>query len=283
MPKTPLQDPAVARLAALNDQLCVFLLLEHQLLDRLKDFSPSISSNYTAEVFARNPYAPRIHVTLDKLPHFQLENRALTFAAYFSLSYEVASGYFEDAEELLKALLGPPAQPIGSVNGGPEDRYRVVVQRYGLAPPPRQFLETMSYLRYRRNAFAHLGASPRQVFVDFVGSNGAALNADWSGRASPIDFTIATVASLAEDETISSLKLFRETVQGIDEHLGSQLPVSNVVEGIAATEFDTKPSRINSGVIVARKGTIAARLQRDFGLVAADSVLEAAARRHGVR
>jgi hypothetical protein len=283
MPKTPLQDPTVARLAALNDQLCFFLLLEHQLLDRLKDFSPSISANYTAEVFARNPYASRIHVTLDKLPRFQLENRALTFAAYFSLSYEVASGYFEDAEELVKALLGPPPQPIGNVNGGPEDRYRVVLQRYGLAPLPRLFLETMSYLRYRRNAFAHLGASPQQVFVTFATTNGAALNADWSGRAAPVDFTVATVASLAEEETISSLKVFREIVQGLDEHLGSQLPIANVVESIAAAEFDAKPTRINSDVIAFRKGMLAARLQRDFGLMAGDAVLDAAARRHGVR
>src|SRR5689334_22589779 len=104
--KTPLLPIINKKLAALNDQFCFYLFLEHEFKQQLSDFSPVVSRLFTSDVFAKNVYAPKIHVKIEKIPEFQERSRSFTFGSYFSTSYEIVSDYLDTSSlNLLQQII----------------------------------------------------------------------------------------------------------------------------------------------------------------------------------
>lgn len=281
MNKTPICDQVISRLIALNDQLCFFLLLENELKRRLADFGPGIQHAFTTEVFAQNPYAPKIHVCLGELTAFQAANRSFTFGAYFSTSYEVGSEFFGLATDLLVRVNGITSQR--PQREGPEETYRRTISVAGLPAPPEELISTMSYIRHRRNSFIHLVAVPSDTFSALASTSGPAMNRYWDQTRDSVNFAVAHVGPIEEAEAIALIKLIRIVVQDLDQHLASIVSREGVLAELAEQKFAHRPQRMNSDVAAERRRALAAALLHAYGGTAPESELDAVVRRVGVR
>jgi hypothetical protein len=281
MNKTPVKGVVLSRLTALNDQLCFFLLLEEELIRRLDDFGPGVQSAFTSDVFARNPYAPKIHVRISQLESFQTSNRAFTFGAYFSTSYEVASEFFDLAESLLIRVSN--VEVLKSRKEGPEDRYNRVVANAGLLQPPVEIISTLAYCRYRRNSFIHLGSVPVPRYLKLSSTRGPLLNSYWGATRLPVDFTEARISPLGDEETIALLKVLRISVERLDMHLAGILDRHAVLVDLTLQRFGKEAVRMNTEVARRRVRMIASLLKLQFGGSAPGAEVDSIVRGIGVR
>ena len=232
MPKTPLRTLLLRRLTALNDQLCFFQLIDYEFEERLGTFGSGVANAYTPDVFARNPFAERINVTVAELPRFRHEHRGLTLGAHFVSSYEVAAQFFTMAQALLLEVNGTLSAPK-RLREGPEQYYSRLLKASGLSAAPKMLLESLTYCRHRRNAFVHLSASVPQSFVLLTTQQGSALNARWQNERGAVDFCLPTIAPLDDKEALTLLQLLRICVQDLDEHLSSILDTGGIAKYVS--------------------------------------------------
>lgn len=272
--KTPLRQPIVRRLEALNDQLQLFLLTEFELLDRLASFAPAVENAFTADVFARNPYAPRIHVRLKEVQRYQAANRQFTFGAYFSTTFEVASNFFPQAIDLLKRTNGVTISSSRKVNEGPEEHFYRVLAAAHCPLPSDAIRDTFTYCRHRRNGFIHLASTPSSSFVAFTSAHGNALNTHWGTTRDALDFGIPAAGQFSESDTIALIKLLRISVLKLDDHLASIVQEAGAVAYCAQREFGDQPVRINADVARQRARKLKGVVKRDFGFEPSETMLE---------
>jgi len=226
--KTPLLPLITQKLAALNDQFCFFLFIEQEFNRRLPDLSPAVSDLFTSDVFATNPYSPKIHVRVKQIPDFQSRNRVFTFGSYFSTSYEVVSDYIDTSSlNLLQQIIPASYKPLKHKQI--EKQFFNILQASGCNIPDQELIDTLTYIRLRRNHLIHLGDSLVPWFSSHISSCGASLNAYWLGTVEELDFTSLDIDSLTEKETIDFLKLLRIITERLDSTVASSLSPENVL------------------------------------------------------
>lgn len=183
MEKTPVLPPIINTIAVINDQMMFFLFSEKEFLRRLSDFGPAASALYTTDVFSGNPYAKRLNVTLQKLPMIQRNNRSTTFGSYFSTAYEIASDYFELATILLKRCNGTTFRKVSKDSQGKalpiETAFIETLRASNSNLPDQEFINTMTYFRFRRNHFIHRSTQISPTFSTFILNEGSNLNKFW--------------------------------------------------------------------------------------------------------
>src|SRR5712691_5727790 len=138
-------------LTSLNDQYSFFLFLEHQFFEALRELRSMPGDRFTTEAFPENKHASKIHVRLRDLPSFRDGNRAASFGAYFMTSYEIAASFTHEAVALLWAANSTSFVHTPRWRDGPEQYYIRVLRASGYRLPDDQLIETLSYMRYRRN------------------------------------------------------------------------------------------------------------------------------------
>ena len=174
MTKTPLQSRYLRILADLNDQFCYFLFARTELRTRFQNFAPEIGNAFLPTVFANNPYAPKINIQIDQVPGFEADHERVTFGAYISTSYEIASSYLEDAIELLSQCNGATFK--GQNERSPEATYWKTLAASNCAPPDAELRMTLTYIRLRRNHFIHLATSLSNRPTQLLKNDGPNLN-----------------------------------------------------------------------------------------------------------
>jgi hypothetical protein len=270
---TRLGQKMVRALAALNDQYSFFLFLEYQFREQLQNLGKYRTEQYTSEAFPDNPFGPRIHVRVDRLGAFLDANRGVSFGAYLSTSYEVAASFPERTFELLKktnasTVRFPPKRPEG-----PEQYYRRVIAASGYALPQQEILDTLSFIRYRRNAIVHLSSVPNAAYLKFVRSSGPILASYWKRSKVQINFSTATIGPPSERDTLDLLKLLRICSQNLDAHLASIIHIPGLISLEAYELFGTEHVRMNLFVREKRENKLLALLKLDFGFTGAASML----------
>lgn len=281
--RTPIRKAIAKGIEALNDQLQFFLLTEFELLDRLANFTPAIESAFTSDVFARNPYAPRIHVRLKEMKRHQTANRQFTFGAYFSTAFEVASTFFSRATDLLKETNRVTINAPRIRNEGPESHYHRSLSMSGFSAPPDEIRDTFTYCRYRRNGIIHLAKAASPSFASFISAQGSALNAYWGSTRGAVDFSVPAVSWLSESDVLTLIKLLRISVIELDEHLASIVQAAGAVTYSAQSEFGQESVRMNADVARQRVKRLRATVKRDFGFEPSGAELEEVVRIVGVR
>lgn len=270
--KTILLKKYIDRLASLNDQLCFFQFNRNELNKRLNEFGPNIGALYTPDLFANNSMAPRINVTIDELPKFQELNEKFTFGAYISTSYEVTSYYLRDSLELLNQF--NPSSFIPTNDNQLEEKYLLTLNSSGCTLPRRELIDTIKYIRLRRNLFTHIADAISSQLENLIDTHGVALNSYWSNALTDLDFTNKDVLNFQEGETIDLLKLLRIIVETLDSHLASNLSTNGMITYLAQELFASKPQRINADVIKERIRKIKTLGETVFGATLIDSDIE---------
>lgn len=278
--KSILLGKYVDRLASLNDQLCFFQFNKNELDKRLLEFGPNVGNLFTPDVFAQNPMAPRINVKISDLPSFQNLNQTFTFGAYFSTSYEVVSYYVEDSIELLSIINSTSFQLTN--NRQLEEKYRLTLATSNCTAVPIEIIQTLKYMRFRRNHFTHLSDEVSSQFNSLITTSGNNLNAFWRSAITTLDFASLDVLKFEESETIDLLKILRIIVQTLDENLATNLSHSGIAEFLAKREF-SKPQGINIDVVAQRVSKIKALGKIDFGVILSKQVVEPLAKTIGVK
>lgn len=248
--KTPLRKKYIDRLASLNDQLCFFQFNRNELNKRLNEFGKNAGVLYTPDLFAQNVMAPRINVRINELPKFQELNQKFTFGAYLSTSYEVFSNYLLDSLELLKVFNS--ATFISTNDNQIEEKYALTLASSGCAPPTRELIDTIKYIRLRRNLFTHIAETISTQLDGHILAQGATLNTYWNAAITDLDFQNTDVINFEEGETIDLLKLLRIIIETLDSNLASTLSINGMVTYIATEQFATKPQKLNIEVIKER-------------------------------
>ena len=270
--KTPLLKKYLERLASLNDQLCFFQFNRNELNKRLNEFGPNVGALFTPDLFANNIMAPRINVTINELPRFQELNEKFTFGAYISTSYEVTSYYLRDSLDLLSQL--NPRTFVLTNDIQLEEKYLLTLRSSSCTLPPRELIDTIKYIRLRRNLFTHIANTISTPLNSLIVAQGAALNAFWNSDLTDLDFQGMDVLSFKEGETIDLLKLLRIIVETLDSHLASNLSTNGMITYLAQEQFASKPQRINSDIIKARISKIKKLGKTTFGAILIDSDID---------
>jgi len=279
--KTILKNKYLKRLANLNDQLCYFQFNRNELNKKLDNFGVNAKKLYLPDVFAQNSMASRINVTLEKLPDFQLENQTVTFGSYISTSYEVTSNYLKDSIQLLEDF-NPSTYQL-SYNNQLEEQYILTLTNSGYNIIDREIIDTLKYIRLRRNHFTHLADSILPNFTSLITTEGSTLNNYWSGTINSLDFTSTNILSFNEEETIDIIKLLKIIVERIDINLISNLSNEGIIKYLSKKEFENNPQRINGDVIKQRIKKILVLGKHEFGVTLLENEIEPIVKTIGTR
>lgn len=277
--KTPLQIEYARKLANLNDQLCFFLFNREELKQKLSNFSSSANPLFTTDLFSKNQYAPKIHVTFKKLSNFQVQNETLNFGAYFSFSYEFFSSYIDDVTTIIERINGVTLT-AREKKKDPEKRLKKIIDKCGHGSPNQELFDTIAYCRLRRNYFTHVLGTLNSKFQDIVNNKGTGLNKYWTSVRSSLDFTLHNVDEFEESETIELLKILRIILETVDEFIAGILKKEGIADYLSKETF-TKPTRVNKDIVRQRKRTISAQSMHQFGIRLTDQEMDNAVRTIG--
>jgi len=248
--KTSLLNPVQTRLAGLNDQLCYFLFATEEIDHRLSDFSSALNDCYTSDLFAKNSNAKRINVTLQKLPDFKNNNEKLTFGSYFSTSYEVVVGYIFNLLDLLSDISPNTFVKSISTRNSPEQNLVNSLFSSQFQPIPNELIDTLTYMRLRRNHLTHLNTDIRPNFVNLIQQQGATLNTYWGTSIQELDFSSRDIYNFTVNETIELLKVLRLTLEKIDTCVAASINTNDIIKFILKNFFPNNP---NNKQVRARK------------------------------
>jgi len=281
--KTRLGREIEAALISLNDQHAFFLFLEYQFFEQLRALSPTSAEHFTTVAFPGNRYASKIHVRLRDLPSFGEAHRSVTFGAYFTTSYEVASGFTDKALEMLRNFSRTPLHLPPRRREGPEQFYQRALASWALKMPASQLIDTLSFMRYRRNSLVHLNEAPTRPYETLASQSGRLLNTFWMKARPSVDFTIPETKPLAERETLDLLKLLRIVIQRLDTHFASVIDERGLVRVEAARLFGGQRVRMNRYVMEQRMQILRTEIVRNYGLSPRESELKTAVQEVGTR
>lgn len=281
--KTQYRKTVLKVLQGLNDQLCYFLFSSHEFSIGLDDYSPNAQGLFTTDLYSQNPYAPSIHVRVSNLPHFIDQITASTFGTYVSATYEVIAHYLMDASLLLADINAPQFKQISGNGVGPEEKLQKEITKAGYSPLNIADVATLTYYRLRRNHIIHRRSAIKPKFLKFISDNCNMLNHHWIGSVEKQDFSTHDIFAFGERETIDALKLLKIVFERVDSHVASILDVETVVDRLAKTEFAGTPQKINSDIVQNRVGILRNRAKIIHGFTPTQSVLEAAARKYGIK
>ncbi len=252
--KTPLIKKYIDSLASLNDQLCFFQFNRNELNKRLTEFGSEERDLFTPDLFTDNIMAPRINVKIKDLPSFQELNQKFTFGAYISTSYEVTSYYLKDSLKVLSEF--NPNSFISTNDNQLEEKYLLTLTSSNCTLPSREIIDTIKYIRLRRNLFTHLSDTISTPLNALIVNQGTNLNTFWRTALTELDFTNPDVLNFKEAETIDLLKLLRIIVETLDINLANNLSTNGMITYLAKEQFESKPQRINADIIEQRKRKI---------------------------
>lgn len=279
--KTVLIKKYLERLSNLNDQLCYFQFTRNELNSRIDNFGENAKKLYLPDIFAQNNMAQRLNVTLGKLPEFQLQNQTFTFGAYIATSYEVASYYLEDSLELLKEF--NPSTYQSNSNGQIEEKYFLTLVDSGYSSINREIIDTLKYIRLRRNHFTHLSTTLKPVFNDLITQEGNNLNTYWSSAINSLDFSSTDVEIFNEEETIEIIKLLRIIVEELDKNLSANLSHEGIIRYLSKLTYEHNPQRVNADIIKQRIKKISSLAKQEFGVTLLDNEIEPTVKVIGIR
>ena len=265
--KTPPHSRIVSALVDLNDQLQFYFFMNQEMRQKIDGFNPELGSQFNPKLFSENPFAPSINVSLDQLRDFQFENVEFTSAAYFATSYEVGSGYYNLIHGLLSEINSNSY--IRSNGNIPELVLYQSLDMSGYPLPDYELIETLSYIRLRRNHFIHLRSTLTPSFSDIINDRGNALNAYWQAKNPPqdrLDFSSEEIQRFEYDEVIQLLGLIRIVLDELDHHIASVLNHDEVILYLFRQRFGVNSTRMNQNVAQQRAKTIRALAILEFGL-----------------
>lgn len=280
--KTFLLKKYKEKLVNLNDQFCFYLFSKEELNKKLENFSSSANPLFTTDLFKNNKYSKKIHITFEKLPDFQEENKTLNFGAYFSFSYEFVSSYIDDIITFLEKTNGVSLSD-SQQKKPPEKRLKIALNQIGLGLPSQEYFTTLEYCRLRRNYFTHILESLNNRFQNLVSNQGVTLNSFWNTAITELDFSLSNVEEFSENETIELMKILKITLIEIDSFISGILNKSKVAEHICTELFETNPTRINTDVVAERKRKVLVIAKRDFDMTLTDSEMDNAVKTIGRR
>lgn len=224
----------IDKVASLNDQLWFYLFVNEEFNRDYKRFSNSAKALYTTDLFKDNQYSPRIDIAVSKIPQHQRSNQNVTCGIYFSTCYEILSQYVDNIFNTLKSFNSLSAYRRDS-RKGPEENLQLFLLAEGLPIIDQGIIDTVTYLRLRRNHYTHIIELPNGKLEAFRITTGPSLNAFWASRgtlSSTLDFANPIIRDFAEGETIELIKLIRISMQEIDAHIAALLNIDSVISHV---------------------------------------------------
>ncbi len=197
--------------------------------ERLSNDKISLQPNaFTKDAFPDNSLAANHNILLKDLSRAQNDSNLLILKSLFILSYTYFETYLKNFHALCKAI-DPTIRNIDSAKItqpiNPKDDILLYKMYNRLRFPAINFLtvqevDTLNYLRLRRNVMAHDGDSLAPISIDGIQINGTTLNTYWDSRLrsgrQAINFLTHEKDSFSADELIDVFNLFRTISFKID-------------------------------------------------------------------
>jgi hypothetical protein len=213
----------------------------------------------------------------------QRENKDLTFGAYISICYEIASKYLVLVYNTLKRFNNISSHSWDSTLG-PEGNLQALLQSAGLTSVNRNYIDTLTYLRLRRNHHTHINEAIDAPLLNFISAAAVRLNAFWHRprNAVNLNFTRTLIRSFGQEETFQLIKVLRICLQEIDMSIAALLNKSRLIEYVVKREYESKTSRMNSFVLQQRVSKVKTICRTELGLSCTDGEIEPLARTIGI-
>ena len=227
--KTQFLKINIEKISSLNDQLWFYLFAIEELNKDFKRFSDHAKSLYTSDLFKDNPHSCRIDIPVVKLPKHQKDNQNITLGIYFATCYEILAQYIKNIYDTLKSFNS--ITYTTNPRKGLEENLQIMIVTNGLTPIKLEIINTIKYLRLRRNHFTHIIESANPSLANFKMSICPSLNMFWQGRStiSKLDFTKSLIRDFGVEETFELIKLIRICLQEVDNHIALLLNINSVI------------------------------------------------------
>jgi hypothetical protein len=272
------------RISAFMDQLWYFMFISEEFNKQLNKYSANARELFTVDIFEDNQYASRIHVKVRNLLAHEEKNQKINYGSTLSSIYEIGANYLE---QLCKTLTLYNALPNGAWSDSrtPEKNLSRVLTTNGLLLPQQELLDTLSYVRLRRNHFTHIMPTPNLGLTNLIATRAAALNAKWKtpGIVTHDFSSVVNVSEFELMECIELMKIFLISLQEIDQHVASVLNSASVLTQLATDIFGDPPVRINNEIVEKRVRKLISNARTQLQLTVTVAQCEPIARAVGVR
>lgn len=237
MPKTPIRNPYMKQLAAVNDQLCYYLFADKEVQRRLEGVPRSKAQLPTTDVFPDNEFSPRIRVNLGELESFRAGNRNSNCGLSFAMGTEYLMDYMADVQGLRRAISPSGYDQISA--DAEEEQLLKKLEKWGSSEVDVEIFVTARYLRLRRNHFIHNRSELSPGLTKFIRYESKPIDKFWRERTDldGLDFSKHDVRTFAVQETLTLMKLLRVCLEEVDAAVASTLDYGDIVKFEARSLF----------------------------------------------
>lgn len=267
--KTPFGTRAHARIAEANDLVCFFAFQCSEFEQAIGTSHHSLGARTVFQVYPRNPHAPRIDVTTDRLPDLNASALASTLQMGIVWSVEHALEYARSIRaEARRYGLSPAHTPP---DPSEEDKLEALLSISGVDASIRSVCLTIGFFRHARNVIAHAYEAPTPQFERFQRLHGSALDKFWASTSANLlglQFSKFNPNSFGVDECLGAINSIRISVSRSDEVIASLFPLERLSIGTIRRLVDMKPALRGDNQRIARK--VEGYLKNEYGLLVTD-------------
>lgn len=237
MPKTPIRNPYMNQLAAVNDQLCYYLFADREVQRRLDGIQQNKAHLPTIDVFPDNEFSPRIRVSLGELEGFSAENRNSNCGMSFAMGTEHLLSYMATVQKLRSIISPSRYDEISSE--AVEEQLLKKLEKWDASSVQVEIFVMAKYLRLRRNHFIHARSELSPAFTKFIRYEAKPLHKFWIKRTDldGLDLLKRDVGSFTVRESFTLMKLLRVCLEDIDTTVASTLDHGDIVKHEARRLF----------------------------------------------
>lgn len=219
------------RLISIGDDFNHSRFLNEQfLIDHQSDVDRSPES-FSRDFYASNKYSRRFNYRLNKTTELMIRHRSFSYSADYVFIYAAFELYVQSLLELAMRIALKP-DPDAKENSR-DAMIRSMEDIFGIlgssldAEFANDEVQTINYLRLRRNCIAHAGGRISTAVVELIRNYGHALNRYWRKElTNPVTLDFSTkalhkvdenMANFVEEEIVDVIRVVRQLGTKIDQ------------------------------------------------------------------
>lgn len=230
--KTPHLATYIDEVAKANDQLCFYMFADAELESKISPVASTRGKELTPAVFPDNPHSQKIRVTIEELSGFRARQRNQTHGMSFSFVVEQLLIY---VEKVLTYWANVNEFSIELKSSVPiEEHLAFYHSKHSKKALNPKLIQTIKYLRLRRNNFIHAAKEPSAELVKFLRYDASNLQKYWAEitKLPGLNFSSMDVGEFSSDECISLIKLSRICIRDIDVSVAENINVETTARSM---------------------------------------------------
>jgi hypothetical protein len=193
--------------------------------------------SFTSTIYTANKYNRKFNYRLKRIREIYGEYQSFLLVSSYVFAYSVFDLYQEDVFNLVGEIRGAKCKELQDTSL--LESLFTCLGSTSLKHFDKNEIDTMNYIRWRRNCLIHAEGKPSASLVSLIKNEGPKINKFWQGQGvdlQSLDFSSKSVESFSESELIAILVIMRNLAAKIDQQVLGLLKLDDVVS-FAVSEF----------------------------------------------